>query len=142
MTLEEVLGDEKSAEVIGFINNKAPVEKFREVLLPLRERIEKFVDFDSFLGLFENVEDEEEEEFELPLRVKVWNGDRSSFLGEGEYRDNVDVYYWRTREGVASCEDPTQKPEGVSEDYLMTSETPRIFMDDGSVVYGCQTWWE
>jgi len=80
---------------------------------------------------------------EPPYRVRVWNGDRSEFLGEGEYIGNVTVYFVRTESGISSAKNAEQKPDNVPEDDIVEApNNPKIVLDNGQVVYGCQVWWE
>jgi hypothetical protein len=65
--------------------------------------------------------------------VKVYNGDKSRLLGFGNYTENVPVYVMVMPDGsLRSLGNAEQKPD----------EVPKIVMDDGSVKYGCQVWWE
>lgn len=78
-----------------------------------------------------------------PFRVRVWNGDRSEFLGEGEYVGEVTVYFFETEGGISSAGNAEEKPEGVPEDKIIEApNNPKIILDGGRVVYGCQVWWE
>lgn len=92
----------------------------------------------------------------LPYRVDVWAGDEQTCLGQGTYVENVTVYAVRsnansprrgdshivtfpnpqvrpTEEQIASVEDP---------EILELHDNPKIVLDDGTVVYGCQVWWK
>ena len=81
------------------------------------------------------------------MRVKVWNGDHTEFLGEGEYTGDVMVYVIQMPDGslrsVQNAEEkppPEMIPDGA---FLRESpNNPKIVLDDGRVVYGCQVWWE
>lgn len=81
------------------------------------------------------------------MRVKVWNGDHSEYLGEGEYVGDVTVYIIQMPDGslrsVQNAEEkppPEMIPPGA---YLReTSGNPKIKLDKGETVYGCQVWWE
>jgi len=82
------------------------------------------------------------------MKVKVWNGDQSKYLGEGTYEVNTVVYFWVNPNGsLGSLKDATQKPEPEQIPpgaVLQKSEkdNPMILMDDGTIRYGCQVWWE
>jgi hypothetical protein len=77
-----------------------------------------------------------------PFRVNVWNGDRSEFLGEGEYVGDVTVYFFETEGGISSASNAEEKPEGVPEDKIIEApNNPKIVLDSGRVVYGCQVYW-
>lgn len=78
-----------------------------------------------------------------PYRVRVWNGDRSEFLGEGNYVGDVTVYFFETEGGISSASNAEEKPDGVDEDKIIEApNNPKIILDSGRVVYGCQVWWE
>jgi hypothetical protein len=89
------------------------------------------------------------------MRVIVWNGDRSELLGEGVFESSVTVYFGQKKTSLpngdvnlelVSLADAEKKPtpeelgEGV--DVLTISDCPKIVLDNGKVVYGCQVWWE
>lgn len=81
------------------------------------------------------------------MRVKVWNGDQSQFLGFGDYVGKVTVYACHMPDGSlrssSNAEEPIpedQIPEGGFQTEL--PDNPKIILDDGRVVYGCQVWWE
>lgn len=78
-----------------------------------------------------------------PFRVRVWNDDRSEFLGEGQYVSNVKTYFYEIEGGISSASNAEEKPEGIPEDQIIESpDNPKIVLDSGRVVYGCQVWWE
>jgi hypothetical protein len=81
------------------------------------------------------------------MRVRVWNGDQSEYLGEGNYLGEVTVYYIVMPDGsLRSCsnaeEQPPQEmiPPGAT--VQAAPGNPKIVLDSGEVVYGCQVWWE
>lgn len=83
------------------------------------------------------------------VRVEVWNGDRSRFIGRGWHVGNEMVYVIEDRRGDGLClrseADPTlppdisDLPEGCTVKPL--GQNPRIDLDNGKTVYGCQVWW-
>lgn len=82
-----------------------------------------------------------------PLRVRVHSGDGKTDLGMGWYVGDVMVYAIRTPEGNllslsnAEVEPPASMvPEGGA--LLESPDNPKIVLDSGKVVYGCQVWWE
>ena len=78
-----------------------------------------------------------------PFKVKVWNGDRSEYLGEGTYVGETTVYFVRTDDGIHSASNAEARPQGVPEDQIIeASGNPKIVLDSGRTVYGCQVWWE
>ncbi len=84
------------------------------------------------------------------MKVKVLNGDGSAELGVGEYTRNVGVFVFVFPEGLRTVGDATVIPTlevieyhlkaGADLTYIL--DNPEIVMEDGSVVYGCQVWWE
>jgi len=81
------------------------------------------------------------------LRVKVWNGDQSQFLGFGRYVDDVVTYAalmpdgsLRSSRNAEETIPADQLPEGAVQQEL--PKNPKIVLDNGQVVYGCQVWWE
>ena len=81
------------------------------------------------------------------MRVKVWNGDHSEYLGEGEYVGDVSVFVIQMPNGsLRSLENAEEMPprdmipEGAF--VRVSPDNPKIVLDGGGVVYGCQVWWE
>ncbi len=84
-------------------------------------------------------------------RVKVTSGDGQTQMGEGTYMGDVEVnVFWSEAEGVMkSLSDAQSKPtdEIVAEmksqgyEYELFGESPKIILDSGETVYGCQVWW-
>lgn len=81
------------------------------------------------------------------LRVQVWNGDQSVFLGNGELVGTATVYFIACEGGVLySSENPEERPteKALAElqgELVESADNPKIRLDDGSYVYGCQVWW-
>jgi hypothetical protein len=75
-----------------------------------------------------------------PCRVRVWDGTGEKLVGEGTYVGDVKVRFVMGDDGsIFSTDDPeVTAPPGTT----VVNENPKIVMDDGSVVYGCQVWWE
>jgi len=81
------------------------------------------------------------------MRVDVWNGDHTKYLGQGTYEADTVVYFWVNPDGsLGSLHDATEKPD---EDQIppgaelckSEKDNPMILMDNGGIVYGCQVWW-
>ena len=88
--------------------------------------------------------DEDGDEAE-PKRVRVWNGDQSEFLGEGNYVGNVAIYAIEMPDGsIQSNTNAEVEPEDVPEGGVVRkmNNNPKIVLDNGQTVYGCQVWWE
>lgn len=78
-------------------------------------------------------------------RVRVWNGDQSRYLGEGKYVGDVTVYAVKMPDGSITSEknpevEPTNPPEEGK--IICLPMNPKIILDSGETVYGCQVWWE
>jgi hypothetical protein len=80
-------------------------------------------------------------------RVRVWNGDQSEYLGEGNYVGNVKVYFVRMDDGsIRSLHNAEEEPEPYQipngGEIISSDDNPKIILDSGDTVYGCQVWWE
>lgn len=88
-------------------------------------------------------------------KVVVYDGTGEVLLGEGELIGYVTVYGWFDEQGrLLSLNDAETKPEGAKladfDDILDGQVTgvmeivhnPKIRLDDGRIVYGCQVWWK
>ena len=76
-------------------------------------------------------------------RVEVWNGNSSKYLGEGTLVGFVSVFYIMNTDGsISSLPGAELKPEGIPDNLIdETTDNPKIVLDSGKVVYGCQVWW-
>lgn len=80
-----------------------------------------------------------------PMRVRVKSGDGLRDLGEGMYVGDVEVFAVMNDYGtVFSMADATLPPQFVPEGckLINLAENPRIELDSGETVYGCQVYWE
>lgn len=80
-------------------------------------------------------------------RVRVSSGDQSEDLGEGTYVGDVTVYFiqmpdgsLRSNDNAETRPDPKDVPEGGK--VVSAGKNPKIVLDSGKTVYGCQVWWE
>ena len=80
------------------------------------------------------------------MRVKVTSGDLKRDLGEGTYTEDVWLYYGITEDGsLVSAKNPEVEPK--LEDLpgavkiARAEQNPKIRLDSGEVIYGCQCWW-
>lgn len=83
--------------------------------------------------------------YEKGTRVRVWDGDGKTPLGDGTYQGEVHVYFIRTPGSLLSMHDPTQRPPDELVDELGGEveemlNNPQILLDSGETVYGCQVW--
>ena len=80
------------------------------------------------------------------MRVQVWNGDKSKYLGEGEYSEDVTVYVFMEGGGIRSMIEAEEMPPPelvpAGSEVVALPDNPKIVLDDGTVVYGCQVWWQ
>lgn len=81
------------------------------------------------------------------IRVHVMSGDQMVDLGDGTYVAEVPVYFFQMPDGsLRSAPNAEEKPpadavpEGAK--VVWTSANPKIILDSGQTVYGCQVWWE
>ena len=81
----------------------------------------------------------------IGIRVGVLSGDRSNDLGEGTYLGEVTIYAWYDGDKLCSCKDAEQIPDlkeiPPGAELLTLRDNPKIKLDDGRIVYGCQVWW-
>jgi len=90
-------------------------------------------------------DDDDKDDENEPKRVRVWNGDQSEFLGEGNYIGNVTIYVIEMPDGsLRSNTNAEIEPEDVPEGGVVRklNNNPKIVLDNGQTVYGCQVWWE
>jgi len=78
------------------------------------------------------------------LRVEVFDGSGKERLGLGTMMGFVDVYIIRGEDGhLYSSDDAEKKPKGFPGKIIdKIKGNPKIQLDDGRIVYGCQTWWK
>lgn len=81
-----------------------------------------------------------------PYRVAVRDGSGAKELGKGTYVGEVAVYFIVGPHGITSgknAEEPPP-PETVpaGSKVVYREGNPKIVLDNGEVVYGCQVWWE
>lgn len=80
-------------------------------------------------------------------RVSVFSGDQTQALGMGTYVGDVDVYFIVMPDGSLKSErNPEQPPDPkfIPRGGRVTSAkaNPKIKLDTGEIVYGCQVWWD
>lgn len=83
---------------------------------------------------------------QLPMRVDVHNGDQSVHLGHGTYVADVSVYFVILPDGSLSSlsnaeEEPAADTIPPGAVVRESPSNPKIVLDNGQVVYGCQVWW-
>ena len=85
------------------------------------------------------------------MRVLVLSGDRKTYLGKGDHVGDVTTWFWTLRgDGLlmrlAECEQEPSveikaKMDAIGYELLLINNNPKIVLDGGEVVYGCQVWW-
>jgi len=81
------------------------------------------------------------------IRVKVHSGNGQEYLGEGWYVGDVTVYFIRHPDGHLTSNENAEVPpsaESLPEgsEIVRSENNPKIRMMDGTIMYGCQVWWE
>lgn len=79
-------------------------------------------------------------------RVEVFGGDGKTLLGKGRYVGDVTVWYIQSADGnLQSLGNAEEKPgrhlipKGGK--IVRDEGNPKLVLDDGTVKYGCQVWW-
>lgn len=80
------------------------------------------------------------------MRVKVMSGDGTKLVGYGNYSEDVTTYVAVMPDGSLRSNSNAEVPLDVSQVpgavLRKIDHNPKIVLDDGRVVYGCQVWWE
>lgn len=78
-------------------------------------------------------------------RVRVYDGTGKELLGEGTYVGDVQAYAMLMPDGsLQSLRDAEQPPDPrlcPGGELVSLGRNPKIVLDGGRVVYGCQVWW-
>jgi hypothetical protein len=82
-----------------------------------------------------------------PYRVRVHDGSGEKLLGEGTYVGDVKVYFMAMPDGSLQSlsnaeEEPTPELIPPGAEVICSEDNPKIVLDSGRTVYGCQVWWE
>lgn len=81
------------------------------------------------------------------MKVQVFDGSGDDFLGFGDLVGNVTVYVIAKPDGsIVSLPNAEERPsdEVIAEhegELIAIEDNPKIVLDDGRVVYGCQVFW-
>lgn len=94
---------------------------------------------------------------EVGTRVNVFDGDGKTPLGEGTYQGDFEAWallaFTETGEVTLLSTPTAEKP---SDEFMLDHglvdgqnvwikklpHNPKILMDDGTIKWGCQVWWE
>ena len=84
---------------------------------------------------------------EVGMRVRVFDGAGENLIGEGTYEGEVTVYYIQHAAGHLTSmrnaeEEPPDDMVPPGARVVSSLNNPKIRLDSGDVVYGCQVWWE
>lgn len=72
------------------------------------------------------------------MQVQVLSGDRTHYLGLGTLIGYANVYAVVTEDGAILSEHDAEQPH---DDCIILQGNPKIKLDSGEIVYGCQVWW-
>lgn len=82
------------------------------------------------------------------MKVQVFDGTGNNFLGFGTLVGRVTVYFVIRPDGaitsLANAEE-MPPPAFIAEcegELAVVEGNPKIILDNGQVVYGCQVWWQ
>lgn len=84
----------------------------------------------------------------LGTRVQVFSGDGEQFLGYGMFMGVVTTYSVRLHDGSLwsqpNAEEPPTEDElvAIGGELVEDPENPKIQLDNGQIVYGCQVYWQ
>jgi len=87
---------------------------------------------------------------DIGRRVRVWDGAYEKCLGEGVFQGNQPVSIFRMPDGSLKSffdaeRQPTEKEiaffVGQGAQHETLPGNPKILLDTGDTVYGCQVWW-
>jgi hypothetical protein len=82
------------------------------------------------------------------MRVRVMNGNGTKDLGFGEYVGDVPVVAVAVGSGeelhLLSLHEPFNVPDPLPDggQIIEIPDNPKIILDSGDTVYGCQVWWK
>jgi hypothetical protein len=83
-------------------------------------------------------------------RVQVWDGDGKTYLGEGELIGESKTYFWLVGDHIESLSPADERPpqwlidemENKGHKLIALPSNPKIQLDNGRIVFGCQVWWK
>jgi hypothetical protein len=89
----------------------------------------------------------EEDLIKFHYRVRVYDGWGKKFLGDGYHIGHAKVYAVRLPDGTLASPTNVEEPfpdemlEVFAETEVEHFDNPKLLLDDGTIKYGCQTWW-
>lgn len=158
MSLKELLPDEGCHELMEAMNRDyATEQEFHQGMLDVLNKHkdtlqEKGVDAEYLAYAIEaqvmkQVAKAHRKVHKPGMRVRVYDGSGEVLLGEGTYEGDVKVWFFAMPDGNLQSlqnaeEEPTPDMIPKDAELVCTDDNPKIRLDDGRVVYGCQVWWE
>lgn len=85
------------------------------------------------------------------MNVLVWDGSGEKLLGRGELLGYVTVHFWRFPDGSIRSQPNAEEPpteefmevmQKLDGELIEIDGNPKIQLEDGRIVYGCQVWWQ
>ena len=151
MKFSELLPSEAIAKLtqtikIWFRTNKQ-TEKITDVLKPYKAHIEKVLPLADLVSQIEKTVEEANSSAKSNAgkKVLVRDGSGQKILGYGKYVGSTKVWVLQMPDGsLRSAPNAEAMPQNVppGAKLYQTDNNPKIILDDGRVVYGCQVWWE
>lgn len=151
MRFDEILPEDaikKLSETIKiWFRTPKQTEKIREVLKPYQAKIEVFMELDQLVTFIEKAVElgNNGSSQHKGKRVLVHDGSGVNVLGYGTYVGDSKVWAIQMPNGsLQSCKNAEMKPQDIPPGgkLIQTDHNPKIILDNGQIVYGCQVWWE
>lgn len=117
-------------------------KQITNVLLPYKTQIEKHMPLQECVLAIEKAVAENNGK---KNRVLVHDGSGQKVLGYGQYIGETKVWFFQMPDGsLRSSPNAESKPTDIPPGATLhqSDNNPKIILDDGRMVYGCQVWWE
>ena len=76
-------------------------------------------------------------------RVAVFSGTSQTPRGQGTLLGYVTVFGWYEGDALKTYAAAEERPPLVPDEYVIKMpNNPKIQLDTGEIVYGCQVWWK
>lgn len=146
--------DKATQDAMRYVEDHAQdtdvMQKVVEICQPIEKEIKALfdVDVETFAGsLSLLVETRLKSQPKLPARVEVWDGTGDKSLGDGTYVGDVAVYFIQLKSGDLQSlhnaeEEPAAELVPAGGRVIRRDGNPKIILDSGDTVYGCQVWWQ
>lgn len=132
---------------------KVLIDKLIEVVNPYKETLaeqgmtpEHFV-HTLIYSVGQKIMDKKKTKDLVDKRVRVFDGSGQKPIGEGTYVGDVKVYFIVMPDGSLRSLPNAEEPPPLEmvpdmAEVICKDNNPKIILDDGRTVYGCQVWWE